>query len=529
MANPVSIKFLFNKFFKSYILNGYVSSYNAIPEKRWTPKTDYTEGDVVIHIERNNNETINYKYIALNTAKSGSKAPTHNGKGEAKTDGGVRWLFVEKDSYAGSGLENMYISFGKPFSNAANIPSPLISPEYVRQWVKQIIYARRIEKNNIALVVNRNTWKTGTVFDRYSATTYEYANPHYTTNSQGQIYYCINNNKGQPSQIEPIGESSNPITLMDGYAWMYAGKLTTGSTRFLTDEYMPISRDIEFSPYYDDSLGGISYVEVNNFQAGTFTDPNNVEAIIEYTVNVVGKEAILKPIINTSGVVTNIEIVDPGSDYTSTAKVRIQEKNVTGKNAQVQITKVENGEIKEVSVINGGTGYVNAVITFHSETGNGAEATVEVSATGQVTNIIITNGGTGYTDTNNEAYIIAGTAGMMCQADVFHRTADKADFMSSFGECEIMLNVELDPDSSYFPSNTIYNQIMLMTNCHQEDGQLCDKEEYLGEANPLFNTPASLNMNKFSKSKGFCLYIQNMNDLTRVANQMESLQLLIEL
>lgn len=58
-------------------------------------------------------------------------------------------------------------------------------------------------------------------------------------------------------------------------------------------------------------------------------------------------------------------------------------------------TRTKYGEIKEINVVNGGTGYTNVVMNIQTTTGYGAQAQATIT-NGSITGFTITNGGQGY-------------------------------------------------------------------------------------------------------------------------------------
>jgi len=120
------------------------------------------------------------------------------------------------------------------------------------------------------------------------------------------------------------------------------------------------------------------------------------------------------------GRVTNISVVNGGSDYTSDHELEV----TYGFNATASITQdahLKNGEIKTITVASGGQDYVatpNVEITDTSGRGKGAFAIAEVT-NNQVTGIIVLNGGTDYTDKSTiQVRIVSKGSGVFATANV---------------------------------------------------------------------------------------------------------------
>ena len=120
------------------------------------------------------------------------------------------------------------------------------------------------------------------------------------------------------------------------------------------------------------------------------------------------------------GRVTNISVVNGGSDYTSDHELEV----TYGFNATASVTQdahLKNGEIKTITVASGGQDYVatpNVEITDTSGRGKGAFAIAEVT-NNQVTGIIVLNGGTDYTDKSTiQVRIVSKGSGVFATANV---------------------------------------------------------------------------------------------------------------
>ena len=102
----------------------------------------------------------------------------------------------------------------------------------------------------------------------------------------------------------------------------------------------------------------------------------------------------------------------------------------TLKTFNTNTTRNPSGQVKTITMVNGGTGYTSApTITFTSSSGRGATATATVSA-GHITNITITNAGTGYQTPPVLGFVGGGGTGAQatCTIDI---DIDKSD---SFGD-----------------------------------------------------------------------------------------------
>jgi len=89
---------------------------------------------------------------------------------------------------------------------------------------------------------------------------------------------------------------------------------------------------------------------------------------------------------------------DTNADYTGSEKVLITPKNLSGKAAEARISKVENGAIKEITVLEPGWGYDAAPIVTIANDKSTAPVQMEcVMVPARIKDIVMENRGSGYT------------------------------------------------------------------------------------------------------------------------------------
>ena len=174
-----------------------------------------------------------------------------------------------------SGRSNYYFYTGKieKYPNEAIPPAPDNTQFGSTDTRNKIINVKKLTTNDLSFVVARKNWATGTIYDEFNGN-YSVSNPaasgatslkssdFYVLTSNFQVYKCISNNRGGQSTVEPTSTDLAPFELADGYKWkfMYTIPLSL-RTRFLTDDFMPVQKDI-LNPYYNN--GEIDNVIINN-------------------------------------------------------------------------------------------------------------------------------------------------------------------------------------------------------------------------------------------------------------------------
>lgn len=150
-----------------------------------------------------------------------------------------------------------------------------------------------------------------------------------------------------------------------------------------------------------------------NILSVTVTDGGSGYEPIPATMSVsslVGANAVLQPLVNAIGQVVAVNIVNPGTGYTTSDTViatRAVAPNPAFTNAIFQIASVGiSGEILAVIVLNPGSGYEDSVTTVEIVStlnpllpyplGTAFQSTVLTDGFGVITGVVISNTGHGY-------------------------------------------------------------------------------------------------------------------------------------
>ena len=119
--------------------------------------------------------------------------------------------------------------------------------EQVDLW-KNCIAAKKINSENVRLVIDRHDWESGAVYSQFSdiqeifrSVTYD-NQPFYVMNSQYKVYKCLDNNGGSQSTVEPTHTYADIQTPgADGYVWQFMYQLSESDFDFVTDGFIPVS------------------------------------------------------------------------------------------------------------------------------------------------------------------------------------------------------------------------------------------------------------------------------------------------
>lgn len=273
-------------------------------------------------------------------------------------------LNVNNSYYVFLGLSNPGsdgnpIGFGRTTtwdSSPSDIPSPVDNFQYLSHYRDTILFGKKIGTDNVRRVIRRIDWTTNNRYDMYrhdysvsnlspnSSRSRLYDSNYYVMNSDFKVYICIDNGssgtnlRGNISRDEPKFIDLEPTAAGssgDGYIWKYLFTVNPADIiKFDTTEYIALPNDWETST--DPQI-------VNVREAGdSFENKNQIKKVyIENAGNAIYASGTYK-------------IVGDG----------------TG--GEVELTANNNGQITDVKVISGGSGYTWAQVDLRS-TGSSSE------------------------------------------------------------------------------------------------------------------------------------------------------------
>lgn len=202
-----------------------------------------------------------------------------------------------------------FIGRSLPWESTPN-GSNLYNNQYaeVNTW-HDIIALKRINSNDVKLVVPRKNWTTSTVYDQYDQldTGLNSKNFYVLTSPEYNVYICISNNNGAQSVNKPTSKSLTTFSTADGYKWKYLYSLSDSDIlKFLTLNYMPININ---SDVLTTTVGGT----IENFviSSGGFGFASNS------AISIKGNGSGFSGSLNLSGnSISSITINEAGAGYT---------------------------------------------------------------------------------------------------------------------------------------------------------------------------------------------------------------------
>ena len=226
--------------------------------------------------------------------------------------------FAEAFSETSNTIMYLFIGKNTAFPNDNAPPTPVNSTANVEYTPWRDMYAaKRITTSDVTHAIPRYDWTAGTVYDKYDDqdTNLLESDDFYVVTEDYNVYKVLNNAGGTASTTKPSGVSTSPFTTADGYIWKYMYSVSTAKAlKFLTNEYIPVQTlaSDDGSDQWDVQQaaidGGIHVVNVTSGGSGYGSAP-------AVTIVGDGTGATANSTIS-SGVVTAVTITNPGTGYT---------------------------------------------------------------------------------------------------------------------------------------------------------------------------------------------------------------------
>ena len=328
-------------------------------------------------------------------------------------------LDTNNSYYVFLGLPNPAVpisGFGRTTSNNEwnnNTPSPIDNLQYSGQYKNAAMFGRKVNSANVRRLIRKVSWTTNTRYDMYRHD-YSISNPapnsqlsrlfdsnYYVINSDFRVYICISNGssgsnlKGNLSKDEPTFTDLEPSaagTSGDGYVWKY---LFT----------VPPSDIIKFD--------ATDYVVVPN-------------------------------------------------EWDTSTDTQIQNVRESG-NSDINLN-----QIKTVYIADGGAGYSGGICAILGD-GTGAEASITVNDKGNITDVVVTSGGSGYTygivnlkDRQSGGGSLSDPAKLI--PIIPPSKGHGYDIYQELGTDKVLVYSRFDDSSKDFPVDTQFSQVGIIKN-----------------------------------------------------------------
>ena len=226
--------------------------------------------------------------------------------------------FVESFSEASNTIMYLFVGKNTEFPNDNSPPTPVNSTANVEltPW-RDMFGVKRVTSTDVTHAIPRYDWTSSTVYAYYDDqdTNLIESDNFYVVTDEYNVYKCLWNANGGTSTTKPTGVSTSPFTTADGYIWKFMYTLTTAKAiKFLTSSYIPVQTlaSDDGTDQWDVQAaavdGGIHVIKVTAGGSGYATAP-------AVTIIGDGTGATANSTI-TANVVTSVTITAAGTGYT---------------------------------------------------------------------------------------------------------------------------------------------------------------------------------------------------------------------
>jgi hypothetical protein len=427
-----------------------------------------------------------------------------------------------------------FLSWLDPWTDNISPPFPTQDQVYIKNVFKNMFVAKKINASNISPVTQRIDWTSGTIYDYYQDSIDMFQHDSsgllvlhfYVKNKYDQVFKCLWNNNGGVATDEPFFQpgayTSNNVFVsgIDGYKWKYLYTIDVGSkTKFMDSTWMPIlaSTGNVPNPLATAGKGSIDVVNVTNGGSGY----NSSNSPITITITGDGEGATANAVVS-SGVITDIIVYSPGSNYTY-ANVTITPSNSqigTGASAFAPTSPVGGHSYDPVSEL--GCRNIMYSVEFNgSETLNGIKYIPTDISFHQVGLLV------NPTDLNNYPNPATGAI-----YDLSTQFVVALGFGSYIND-EIVQQIDINPTSA------TYNQVVFTGTVLNFDASSNVIKIINTKGTPSYNTPVtgltsgcsrtllSVSSPTFVNFSGYIAYIENRSAVQRSSDGIENFKFVL--
>lgn len=349
---------------------------------------------------------------------------------------------------------------------------------------QNMIGLKKIASADIAHVVPRHTWTTGTQYvpwDSDDAGIFD--KKFYAVTSEFKVYKCINAPSSGGSTIQPTQTLTQPVTESDQYTWKYMYTITVADAeKFLTNSFMPVKT-------VPISTTGITAAAVSSSTTVILKDSNTnilvgmrvagtgisgaptVATVVGSRITLSGAQSISADVVLTFDFASN-----------SAAESALNEGDYAQYlNQKASLDDTLAGGIERVEITSSGSGYSGKPTVTITGDGsdaaiNAAEITMAGSGSSQsVASMVLSTKGTNYNVAN-----ISMTGNATARAVISPKSGHGVDPVRELGAFFVALNTKLDGAvNGDITVDNDFRQVMLI------------KEPRVHNATPLAGTIAT--------------------------------------
>jgi hypothetical protein len=412
-----------------------------------------------------------------------------------------------------------FLAKAEPWPDENNPPIPTQDTKSLKLIFKNIFAVKHITSNDIAPVIKRYDWVSGTIYDRYidSVDMFELdenGNPtkfYYVKNRYDQVFKCLWNNNGAASTEEPYFEpgtynASNIFQGIDDYKWKYMYTVDAGSKlKFMDSSWLPVPIGKNIPNPLDNTAGAGNIDVINVLDGGLGYDPAN--SVVSVVITGDGKDATATAVISGE-VITDILVTNAGSNYTY-ANVAISTSIGFGAILECSTSPVGGHGFDPISEL--GCNHVMLSVEFNGSEGDVIPTDIDYHQVG-----LIVNPTTKTLDEQYSNYIPASDS-------IYKTTTDfiVAPGFGSFTNDEIVYQGLDLATASFFGRVLSFDPATNVVRLLNMTGTPTINSPLKGDTSTTTRTILSYSEPDFSIFSGYISHIENRSGVTRSADGIE--------
>ena len=346
---------------------------------------------------------------------------------------------------------------------------------------QNMIGLKKIASADIAHVVPRHTWTTGTQYVPWdSEDSGIFDKKFYAVTSEFKVYKCINAPSSGGSTIQPTQTLTQPVTEADQYTWKYMYTISVADAeKFLTNSFMPV-KTVPISTtgitaaavsssttviLKDSNTNILVGMRVAGTGVGTSPAPT-VASVVGSRITLSAAQSISADVVLTFDFASN-----------SAAESALNEADYAQYlNQKASLDDALAGGIERVEITSSGSGYSGKPTVTITGDGSGAainaaQITMAGSGSSQtVASMVLSNKGTNYNVAN-----ISMTGNATARAVIAPKFGHGVDPVRELGAFFVALNTKLDGAvNGDITVDNDFRQVMLVKEprVHSNDGPL---------------------------------------------------------
>ena len=423
-----------------------------------------------------------------------------------------------------------FLSQVLPWVDDNNPDVPEQTQRYLKTVYKSMFVAKHITSNNITPVAQRFDWTSGEIYDYYRDDIDMFQKDSsgllvkmfYVKNRYDQVFKCLDNNNGAESTDEPFFQpgtyNTNNVFAsgVDGYKWKYIYTIDVGNkVKFMDSTWIPVPVGSK-TPNATTTAGTGSIDAIILTNGGVNYEPSNT------TITITGDgSGATANISMSSGVITDINIFNPGSNYTY-ANVSITSANTQASNAAAfaPVSPVGGHGYDPVSEL--GCNHIMYTVEFNStERLNGVDyipIDIDYRQVGLLINPMASD--------TYPAFANGSIYDLSTQVTV-------ASGFGTYAPDETVVQIDINPNNTTYGQviftgtvlsfNTSTNVIKLINT----SGTITTSASIQGQTSGTTRTLLASTTPKFMKFSGYIAYIQNRSAVQRSSDGIEQFKFVL--